>query len=117
MTPEDLKTKIESRYGEKIDYADLHKKEWHIDPTTGQTWKSHLQGLFKESLKRNDLPHNMDREIEAFLAMLENLTEGSSLYTFSASSNEDYYSGWAIDSEIAFCMNIKKSDWEPDLSL
>ena len=116
MTPEDLKTKIESRYGEKIDYADLHKKESYVDPKTGQTWKSHLQGLFKESLKRNGLPQNMDKEIEAFLAMLENLTEESSLYSFSASSNENFYNGWAIESKIAFCMKIKKSNWTPDLA-
>ncbi len=107
MTSDELKKKIKQRFGETPEVIQLNRKEWLMDSQTGQTWKSHLQRIFKIRQKGDGITVELSQEIGSFLRHLDKMNKNSSLYSFTATTKENHYGGWLIDNEVAFCVPTK----------
>ncbi len=104
MNTNDLKNKLNSQFSDKVEIDHFEKKEWFADSTTKQTWKSKLQRTFSVRYKEKSVKNEIRTEIEKFLRQLEEFDENNTLYSFSAVSEDYYYGGWIIDSNIVYCI-------------
>ncbi len=107
MNNEELKSKLNSFFSDKVKIEHFEKKGWFSDLSTKQTWKSMLQRTFSIRYKEKGVKKVIRKEIEIFLKHLELFDESNTLYSFSAVSKKYFYSGWIIDSNIVFCIPKK----------